>query len=287
MELNWFPWRPLTTCWSDRQLASPGLYRIRRAGREEIDYIGQTGGPLIVRLQALKRIDQKEMPYRDPHTVGPALWAQQQLTNEPYEASTCSIESDLRWRRALEAIATALYRQEHGRSPTFNFGRMPSGYRMSSGNNQKLVAAGKRFRGEPCSDPQECHLPSLAPVGPLTQDFAADDWCGHSWSPWTPLDGSVNVLGKPDLGLYRIRSHTGELLYVGEGRIRGRLKQHAKQTQAGNSPQGQVFAAASPFSCSWVINPPWHSHQRLEMETDLIAAYALAEGQAPAGQFIR
>jgi hypothetical protein len=38
---DWSPWRPLATCWSDRELACPGLYRIRRPQRSDIDYIGQ------------------------------------------------------------------------------------------------------------------------------------------------------------------------------------------------------------------------------------------------------
>jgi hypothetical protein len=40
-----------------------------------------------------------------------------------------------------------LYRLEAGRSPTANFGRMPAGYRMSTGNNARLVASGRRVRG--------------------------------------------------------------------------------------------------------------------------------------------
>jgi hypothetical protein len=33
--------------------------------------------------------------YRDPHTVGPALWAQRQLGGEEYEASTCPVVGDV------------------------------------------------------------------------------------------------------------------------------------------------------------------------------------------------
>jgi hypothetical protein len=56
--------------------AVPGLYRIRRIGIEGWDYIGQTGSEhtnLRRRMAMLRGIYLDEMPYRDPHTAGPAL----------------------------------------------------------------------------------------------------------------------------------------------------------------------------------------------------------------------
>jgi len=117
---------PLAACWADRDLTSPGLYRLRRADRAELDYTGQTGLHLRERLRMLRGVYRTEMPYRDPHTVAPALWALRQLGGEDYEASTSPVAGDARWRKALECVAIALYRQEHRRSPTFNFGRMPA-----------------------------------------------------------------------------------------------------------------------------------------------------------------
>jgi hypothetical protein len=192
--LNWSTWRPLTICWTDTQLASPGLYRIRRVGRSDLDYIGQTGLRIRERLTMLKGVYRTEMPYRDPHTVGPALWAQRQLGGDDYEASACAVVGDVRWRRSLECVAVALYRQEHRRSPTFNFGRMPVGYRMSSPNNARLVAAGKRFRGGLADADDPSHRPSICPVGPLDADSYGDLWCGHEWSPWLALTAATGAL---------------------------------------------------------------------------------------------
>ena len=59
----------------DGELTALGLYRIRRAGRDDLDYIGQTGLRLRDRLAMLRGIYRDKMPYRDPHTVAPALWA--------------------------------------------------------------------------------------------------------------------------------------------------------------------------------------------------------------------
>jgi hypothetical protein len=229
----------------------------------------------------LSGILRDEMPYRDPHTAAPAMWAQKQISGEGYEASTCPIEGDARSRKAMEAIAISLYRQERHRSPDFNFGRMPSGFLMSSGNMARLAKAGKRFRGGPCEGELECHLPSIPPVGPLSPDLDAADWCGHGWSEWRPIE---EVIGSAiGFGLYRVRSAGGELLYIGQGAIQERLWQHHRK--AGSTPQGRIFSEARPLSCSWVSDHRWYTHQRLELENDLIAAFVLATGRAPAAQF--
>jgi hypothetical protein len=286
MVLDWSPWRPLSTCWADRDLASPGLYRVRRADAGDVAYVGETGGPLRERLGLLRGILRDEMPYRDPHTAGPALWAQRQLTNDSYEASTCPVGGDYRLRKGLEAVAIALYRQEHQRSPTFNFGRMPLGYRMSSANNSRLVRAGKRFRGGPCDSPEQSHLPSLAPAGGLAGDADSLSWCGHHWSEWVPLADGIVLVPVGAEGLYRIRGADGMLLYVGEGKIRSRLKTHRAKARKASERQHMVFANAGPLEASWVACSTWEPHQREELETDLIAAFTLTTGASPAAQFL-
>ena len=42
--LQWSAWRPLASASWDPEIPHfPGLYRIRRIGRDDLDYIGQTG----------------------------------------------------------------------------------------------------------------------------------------------------------------------------------------------------------------------------------------------------
>lgn len=42
--LQWTAWRPLDGASRDPDIPRlPGLYRIRRVGRDDLDYIGQTG----------------------------------------------------------------------------------------------------------------------------------------------------------------------------------------------------------------------------------------------------
>lgn len=48
--------------------------------------------------------------------------------------------------------------------------------------------------------------------------------------------------------------------------------------------QGAVFQA--DMECAWLLNDRWHTHQRLELENDLVAAYMLWAGAPPPTQFM-
>ncbi|GHO50828.1 hypothetical protein [Ktedonospora formicarum] len=71
--LSWTDWQPFSNKEAFRQLPStPGLYRIRAAGINELFYIGETGRDLRGRLGDLRRNTMKpEMPFNDPHTAAP------------------------------------------------------------------------------------------------------------------------------------------------------------------------------------------------------------------------
>jgi hypothetical protein len=234
----------------------------------------------------LRGIRGEVMPFRDPHTAAPALWALLQSAPCEFEVSCLAVEGSTAWRKSIEAVAIALYRQEMRRSPTVNFGRMPPGYRMSSGNNARLVAAGKRFRGGATTASDPSHLVGVPPLGGLDGDPQSVGWCGHSWSQWTPLPEYRAASGS---GLYRIRSRNdGGLVYVGEGRMSQRLGVHlgkARVDRPTATAQQLVFADSLEPEYSYVSGA-WEAHQRLELETDLIAAHVLRLGRPPAAQFI-
>jgi hypothetical protein len=85
-------------------------------GRDDLDYIGQTGmGTMTLR----KRIGMLHggysqlMPYRDPHTVGPAFWALHHQSGVDFEVSAVPVEGSPPWRTGPEALAIAPCRQEH------------------------------------------------------------------------------------------------------------------------------------------------------------------------------
>jgi hypothetical protein len=113
--IAWSAWLPLWESWLGQQLPSvPGLYRIRRLGRDDLDYIGQTGAgsmTLKKRIGMLRGVYADVMPYRDPHTAGPALWALRQKTGCDFEVSVAEIVGDTPHRKGLEAVAISIYRQ--------------------------------------------------------------------------------------------------------------------------------------------------------------------------------
>src|SRR5581483_8113367 len=180
--------------------------------------------------------------YTDPHTAAPALWALRQTAGVEYEVSVAQVAGTVQWRKGVEALAIALHRQEFGRSPTVNFGRMPAGFRKSSGNNRRLVLAGKRFRGGLCDTAEPHHAPGVPPAGPLTDDPQEARWGEHPWSAWQHLGPATALPPGSATGLYRIRDAAGPgLLYVGEGLVADRLVAHRRNAQAPGDPQGDVF----------------------------------------------
>ena len=183
-------------------------------------------------------------------------------------------------RKGLEALAVTLYRVNRGRSPTANFGRMPSGYRRSSGNNARLVASGKRSRGGP--DPQVIAAAETVPVhGALEGDATSPDWMGWEWSSWVP-DAQSSAR---QMGLYRLRPEgaSSRLNYVGQGRIADRIRAHLATARSAAHPKARHFA--QPLEASWVAFDGPRVH-RLEHENDLIASHVLTVGGPPAAQYL-
>jgi hypothetical protein len=236
----------------------------------------------------LRGVYREQMPDRDPHTAGPALWAFRDATGCDFEVSVAPIIRSTPWRDGLKCVAIGLYRQEHRASPTVNFGRMPFGYRMpsmSAGNKPKLTASGKRFSAGSTTMADDSHVASIAPVGPLYGAPQALAWCGHDWSPWRSLPGLHKQLSANATGLYRIRrSGMESMLYIGQGRIRMGVDTHKRKVDKLDERQTEVISG--PLECSWTLNDSWYSHQRLELVNDLKAAYMLTTGEILAAQFI-
>jgi hypothetical protein len=285
---HWQAWLPLATAAADGRLPSRlGLYRVRRIGCSGLDYIGQTGiGTMTLRrrISMLREVYGPVMPYRDPHTAAPGLWALRNQGGCDFEVSVMVVDGITQWRRTLEVVAITLYRLEHGRSPTLNFGRMPVGYLMSSGNNAGLVVRGRRFRGGPTTERSTSHLPSLPPMTSAFGASISSGWGGHSWQPWVQLRGLR--VSTDSVGLYRVRdpNQTG-LVYVGQGRIMIRLMAHLAKASRPEHPQAHWFGTPG-LECSWTANSCWLAHQRLELENDLIGAHFLEHGLPPSAQFL-
>src|SRR5262245_7618921 len=103
--LAWSPWVPHLNCWLGATIPNePGVYRIRRAGQDCLDYVGQTGmgGMTLRKRLAMQRgVYDAEMPYTDPHTAAPALWAIRRATGAEFEASVAVVHGTVQWRKGV------------------------------------------------------------------------------------------------------------------------------------------------------------------------------------------
>jgi len=95
--LPWTPWIPFTAAKEEfRQIPQePGLYRIRPAGKDYLMYIGETKRPLHTRLADLRMElrNRDLMPWTEPHTESPALWAWQDAEGFGYECSGTPLDA--------------------------------------------------------------------------------------------------------------------------------------------------------------------------------------------------
>ena len=283
-DLNWSPWFSLHEIGRNREVAvRPGLYRIRAVETGRILYVGQTGRSLRARLGSLRGIYGELMPYNDPHTVGPALWAHRIDTGETFEASFVVLEVDKADRMGREALEITKRRIIDGTSPAYTFGRMPYGWIKSSGNNRRLAEAGKRFRGRRMTNHELAAAgpdPSVPPPATLDGDVRAADWLGLAWR-----EAVTEPPGRDDVGVYRIgwseRGGNRALDYIGQGLIATRCKSHAKSWALDLAAEN-----GSDLACAWVglsLGP----HQLLEVENDLIAGHVHVFARPPSAQFGR
>jgi hypothetical protein len=99
--------------------ASGGRTRLHRPDRHGHDDVAHA-------TRDAPGVYRELMPYRDPRTAGPVLWALYHQTGEDFEVSVVSGERSTPWSKGLEAPAIALCPQEQGHSPTVGSGRMPA-----------------------------------------------------------------------------------------------------------------------------------------------------------------
>ena len=276
LDLNWTEWRSLNPADGDVSTISsdPGLYRVRHRDRNGLEYIGETGRSTRGRVGALARnVYSDEMPFRDPHTAAPCLWAVRDRYGSEFEVSTTTppLAEDDQNRKGLEEALIAIARREMGQSPTANFGRIIEGYSQSSYRKDGYV-------GGPLEDDETEPNAELG-RGPVpwknVDNVTARDWMGLEWSEPYRLENRLEP-DLPDAGVYRIwlEGHTPPLAYIGEtSAFTGRLRRHEK-TFGGEAR----FAVATPEGMD-------AKHKRTEVETDLIGAHYLAHGQSPLAQF--
>ena len=248
--------------------ATSGVYRVRITDDDGLVYIGQTGRSLRERVRTLcLRTLDAEMPFNDPHTAAPNLWAWRQTHGYEYEVSVAEVDLPGTDRLALECWLLWQHRLETGESTMANHGRFHPQFTKSE--NRKSGRRGARL---PDGQINPAGGPSLPPLEANGQP-TSPDWMGLHWTETAPLATERLSDAPQSPGVYRI-IQDAQVVYVGEsGDLRARLRTHARNWK-------------SAASCSWIETP--HAslvHQRHELENDLIGGFFSEHGHCPTRQF--
>ena len=279
LDIPWSAWhqfRPLREMPSTDVLTTePGLYRVRHDAFDQLVYIGETGRSTRGRVGALARgTFAEEMPFRDPHTAAPTLWAIREEHGPAFELSwtTPKLATGKQARKGIEAALIALHRQATNRSPVANFGRIIPGYKQSGYSRD-----GEESRGGPLAVSET--EPNAAVGAPPPSWIAPEvvtgpDWLDLGWAAPVSLK-EVAEQAPTAAGIYRLWKNEDErLTYVGESQgLRARLKTHRRTYDTGL------------LACYATLPDRTRKHELLEIETDLLGAHWLATGTAPLEQF--
>ena len=226
--LPWTPWVPFTADKEEFRTIpkEPGLYRIRPIGKDFLMYIGETKRTLHQRLHELRHTLRRGelMPWNDPHTAAPSLWAWQDAEGFEYECSATPLDASQGGRRGMESFLLYHYRQEYGASTLCNFGRFHPRYRKST-NRKENKRGGKleeNHQDNPAGGPS---------VKPLTAIGTPGDryWMGIAWIGRLPLDGESVSMVPSGAGLYLLFERDNhDIVYIGQSAdCAQRLRSHA------------------------------------------------------------
>ena len=274
MGFEWSPWLSLHPDSEalDALSTDPGLYRVRHEAYEGLVYVGETGRSLRGRVRALARgVFDGEMPFSDPHTASPSLWAIADRHGPGFEVSgaTPPAATEKRQRKAIEDALIALHRRETDTNLIGNFGRMPPGYTKSKQRRSGV-------RGERSEDAARSFRDGVDPLSwAHAESVTAPEWMGLSWSSPIKLAETAGEL--PDTpGVYRIwdPDDAPPLEYIGESvTLSNRLGRHRRTRDGG-------------LVVSYAVRPDRaEKFQLSQTESELLGAHWLACGRAPRDQY--
>jgi len=273
LDLEWSAWISFNANnleWR-RLPKAPGLYRVRAKNNDSLVYVGETGRTLRERLSALRKGALSDlMPFNDPHTAAPNLWAWKQEENWTYECSATPFHGSHTQRKALECLLLWKYRLEKGESTLCNHGRFHRNYTKSTDRS-------KNKRGNRLQDP--AFNPSWGPSYPalkLQGQPLDKDWMGLNWSQPIPLETNQSPLLKNTPAIYKIIDQkTKEVTYIGQTKnLHSRFLSHCRS-----------FCDCD-FLISYCEQPTSiKDYQLHELENDLIAAYYQQTTKPPICQF--
>jgi hypothetical protein len=175
-EQNWSEWYSISPP-DEQQIEyeGPAILKICHSKLSGIHYVGHTDS-VQKRARSLGyELNKEEMPYTNPFSAAPCLWAIQQELGDDFFVSYYAIDED-QPAQVLEDAYLALYRMTTAQTPTANFGRMFPLYSKSS-------SSARGIRGERLEDPS-----ASRPVGAgglqinNLDNVLSNGWFGFDWS---------------------------------------------------------------------------------------------------------
>ncbi len=243
-------------------------------------YLGETGRNLRERLGDLRRGTMQElMPYNDPHTAAPSLWAWRHAEGIDFECSAAPVtladnrEEARRLREGLEFYLLWQYRLAFGSSTCCNHGRFHPRYVKSTDRKKGLQG----YRLPDTAPDNPAGGPGLPPLQLITTPLATN-WMGLSWSACAPLETASLPRVPKSPGVYKLfDQEKGELLYIGESKnLRDRITTHAAKNWE-----------CSIAYFSYVELPhDTPAYQRHEIENDLLGGFYALTRHIPKFQLI-
>jgi hypothetical protein len=274
-DLPWSPWVPFDAPKEFWYVPNePGIYRIRPVGKDFLMYISETNRPLHRRLnelrQNLRRTDI--MPWNDPDSSAPGLWAWRDVEGYEYECSAAPLDASPAGRRAMESFLLYKYRQEVGESPLCNFGRFHPRYRRST-NKAENLRGGKLETGQ---KDNPAGWPSIPPLS-ITGKPGDKEWMDLEWSDRKMLSEENIREVASGAGLYfLLDTGTQEILTIGQAAdCAQRLLDTSRKDHGGREIQ---------FSYQ-ILGQKVLPHNLRELETDLIGNFFEHYRKAPGFQF--
>lgn len=270
--IQWTPWYSFQDVLENRQVLPTlaGMYRIKPVGYNHLMYIGQTGRNLRERVTTLiQKTLADDMPYNDPHTAAPSLWAWRDAEGLEFECSVAPIGLTRENREGFECFLLWQYRLERGESTLCNHGRFHGDYIKSKSRRSQ-------FRGRRLKDTEhrnDAGGESMAPLQFLGNP-ASPDFMGLLWSDFIREDSPAGHFPS-ESGVYRVKSlESGELLYIGEStHLRNRTQSHIRKDW------GQRIGV------SYCVLEDAKPYQLKEIENDLIGGYFSIQQTLPRFQF--
>ncbi|WP_338452542.1 GIY-YIG nuclease family protein [Niallia oryzisoli] len=269
--ITWTPWLTFNQVMKTKKLlpTSPGMYRIKPVGQSHLMYVGQTGRNLRERLTDLIRNTNKEqMPFNDPHTAAPSLWAWKDAEGWEFECSVAIVEMTKENREGLECFLLWKYRVEMGESTFCNHGRFHQDYIKSKSRKSGFRGGKLHSKNVKNQTWGNSSTPLHFQGSPISTDFMG--------LPWLKFITKEQLSEVPSSkGVYRIKGiETNSLLYIGQSKkLKERLKEHNRK-EWGQEVEFSYF----------ILKDATDYHLK-EIENDLIGAFYSIDKSVPTYQF--